>query len=120
MPPSTRASVVGQSRPPSKSSPGARPGDDDGRLLAPSDQDDPPAGLSQADVLDLFSRPEEEIRRDVTDRLTPQSLLMDPEFLQITVQDGIIEAVRYTGAVVIAAVRDQRDPADDRLHTATS
>jgi osmotically-inducible protein OsmY len=59
---------------------------------------------------------------------------MDPERLQVTVQDGIvtlsgrpgtgqagretIEAVRHIEAV--AAVRDQLGPADDRLHTATS
>jgi len=82
--------------------------------------------VSQADVLSIFSRPDKEIRREVADHVIPQGPLMDPERLQVTVQDGIvtlsgrdiIEAVRHIEGV--AAVRDQLGPADDRLHTATS
>jgi len=91
--------------------------------------------ISQADVLSIFSRPDEEIRREVTDRVIPQGLLIDPgppfrspsktASRRCPAWPGtarpdrdIIEAVRRIEGV--AAVRDQRSPADDRLHTATS
>jgi CBS domain-containing protein len=90
--------------------------------------------VSQADVLGVFSRPDEEIRRDVTDRLTGQGFPVDPERLQVTVRDGIvtlsgrpetgpvgrdiIEAVRNIDGVV--AVRDELGPADELPYTATS
>jgi CBS domain-containing protein len=90
--------------------------------------------VSQADVLSIFSRPDEEIRREVTGRVTRPGFLMNPERLQVTVHDGIvtlsgrpetgqagqdiIEAVRHIEGVV--AARDQMGPADDRLHTAAS
>ena len=91
--------------------------------------------VSQVDVLSIFSRPDEEIRREVTDLVTQPNFLMDPEDLEVTVEDGIvtltgrpltgqigrdiIEAVRHIEGMV--AVRDQLGPADedDRLHTAT-
>jgi len=45
-----------------------------GQLLSPSNQEDPLAVIaSQADVLSIFSRPDEEIRREVTDRVIPQA-----------------------------------------------
>ena len=90
--------------------------------------------VSQADVLSIFSRPDEEIRREVTDRVIGQGFRMDPEHLKVTVHDGIVtlsgrpetgqagrdivEAVRHTEGVV--AARDQLGPADDRPHTAAS
>ena len=47
--------------------------------------------VSQVDVLSIFSRPDEEIRREVTDRVTSaQGLRMDPEGLKVTVEDGIV------------------------------
>jgi hypothetical protein len=62
-----------------------------GQLLSPSDQHDPPVGIvSQADVLSIFSPSDEEIRREVTDRMIPQGLLMDPDRLQVTARDGIV------------------------------
>ncbi len=91
--------------------------------------------VSQVDVLSIFSRPDEEIRREVTDSVIGQGLRMGPERLKVTVQDGIvtlsgrpetgqagrdiIEAVRRIEGVV--AVRDQLGPADEdgRPHTAT-
>ena len=91
--------------------------------------------VSQVDVLSIFSRPDEEIRREVTNLVTQPDVLMDPEDLEVTVEDGIvtlsgrpltgqigrdvIEAVRHIEGIV--AVRDQLGPADedDRLHTAT-
>ena len=91
--------------------------------------------VSQVDVLSIFSRPDEEIRREVTDRVTQPNFPMDPEGLKVTVEDGIvtlsgwpqtgqvgrdiIEAVRHIEGIV--AVRDQLGPADEdnRPHTAT-
>ena len=80
--------------------------------------------VSQVDVLSIFSRPDEEIRREVTDRVTRPGFLTDPE---VTVQDGIvtlsgrpetdpagldiIEAVRHIEGVV--AVRDELRPANE-------
>jgi hypothetical protein len=37
-------------------------------------------------VLSIFSRSDEEIRREVTDRVILQGLLMDPDRHQVTVQ----------------------------------
>jgi CBS domain-containing protein len=90
--------------------------------------------ISQLDVLRVFSRPDEEIRRDVTGRLTGQGFPVGPERLQVTVRDGIvtlagrpgtgragrdiIEVVRNIDGVV--AVRDRLGPADELLCTATS
>lgn len=91
--------------------------------------------VSQVDVLSIFSRPDEEIRREVTDLVTRPNFLMDPEDLEVTVEDGIvtlsgrpptgqigrdvIEAVRHIEGIVV--VRDQLGPADEdgRPHTAT-
>ena len=91
--------------------------------------------VSQVDVLSIFSRPDEEIRREVTDLVTQPNFLIDPEDLEVTVEDGIvtlygrpltgqigrdvIEAVRHIEGIV--AVRDQLGPAneDDRLRTGT-
>ncbi len=72
--------------------------------------------VSQVDVLSVFSRPDEEIRREVTDLVIRRGFLKDPGRLQVTVHDGIvtlsglpetgeasreiIEAVRHTEGVV--------------------
>ena len=62
-----------------------------GQLLSPGDQDDLLAGIvSQADVLSIFSPPDEEIRREVTDRVILQGLLMDPDRLQVNRPRGIV------------------------------
>jgi CBS domain-containing protein len=90
--------------------------------------------VSQVDVLSVFSRPDDEICREVTGRLTGPRFRMDPERLQVTVRDGIVtlsgqpasaqvgrvvvEAVRHIEGVV--AVRDQLGPAADRQHATTS
>ena len=91
--------------------------------------------VSQVDVLSIFSRPDEEIRREVANLVAQPNFPMDPGDLEVTVEDGIvtlsgrpltgqigrdvIEAVRHIEGMV--AVRDQLGPADedDRLRTAT-
>lgn len=46
--------------------------------------------VSRSDVLGVFSRPDEEIRREVAERVILQSFLTDPALFDITVQDGIV------------------------------
>lgn len=77
--------------------------------------------VSRSDVLGVFGRPDEEIRREVSERVILHSFLTDPALFDITVQDGIVtmagrpetievgkelaEAVRRLDGVV--AVQDQ-------------
>jgi CBS-domain-containing membrane protein len=46
--------------------------------------------VSQSDVLKVFLRPDEEIRRQVVDQVIIGDLPMDPERLQVTVRDGVV------------------------------
>ena len=52
--------------------------------------------VSQVDVLSIFSRPDEEIRREVTDRVIRPAFRMHPERLKLSVQDGIVTLFRPT------------------------
>lgn len=66
--------------------------------------------VSRVDVLSVFSRPDEEIRREITDKVLLNRFLVDPHTLDVTVRDGIvtISGKPETGAVgreIIAAVR---------------
>lgn len=66
--------------------------------------------VSRVDVLSVFSRPDEEIRREITDKVLLDRFLVDPHTLDVTVRDGIvtISGKPETGAVgreIIAAVR---------------
>lgn len=103
-----------------------------GRLPVVDEQGHLVGIISQVDVLDIFSRPDEEIRREVTDRVISPAFRTDPQRLRVTVRDGIvtlsgrpgtrqlgreiIDAVRHVDGVV--AVRDQLSPADECLHAA--
>jgi CBS domain-containing protein len=86
--------------------------DDDGRL----------AGIvSRADLLSVFSRPDEAIRRDIIDDVIVGTVLTDPARFTVTVKDGVvtvegkpenpsvgrdmIEEIRHVEGVV--AVRDR-------------
>lgn len=46
--------------------------------------------VSRADVLSVFTRPDEEIRREVTGTVILGSFLVDPARFQVTVRDGIV------------------------------
>jgi CBS-domain-containing membrane protein len=90
--------------------------------------------ISRADVLSVFSRPDEEIRREVADQLILHHFLVDPARFTVSVQDGIvtlagrpetdevgrriIDAVRRVAGVV--AVRDHLLYSDSRRPTATA
>jgi CBS domain-containing protein len=86
--------------------------DHDGRLLGI---------VSRADLLSVYSRPDEDIRHDITNGIILETLLCDPARFTVTVKDGIvtikgmpetdavgrdmIEEVRHVEGVV--AVRDR-------------
>jgi CBS domain-containing protein len=77
--------------------------------------------VSRADVLSVFDRPDEEIRRDIIQELLLRSFLVDPQHLGVTVDNGVVtlsgrpesehlgrqiaEAVQHVDGVV--AVHDQ-------------
>ncbi len=80
--------------------------------------------VSQVDVLSTFSRPDEEIRREAIDQVIRTGLRMDPERLEVTVQDGIVtlagrpendragqDIVEAVGQIEgVVAVRDHLSP----------
>src|SRR5579859_2596341 len=46
--------------------------------------------VSRADVLSVYGRPDEDIRREITGKLLLDTLLVDPARFSVTVQDGIV------------------------------
>lgn len=46
--------------------------------------------ISRADVLGVYSRPDEEIRKEICDEVIPNGLLADPAKFTVTVHDGIV------------------------------
>ena len=46
--------------------------------------------VSRADVLSVFDRPDEQIRRDIMQEVLRRSLLVDPRGLQISVDNGVV------------------------------
>jgi len=93
--------------------------DDDGKLIGI---------VSRADVLSVYSRPDEDIRHDITQGVILGMLLCDPARFTVTVKDGIvtiegmpetasvghdlIEEIRHVEGVV--AVRDRLSYPDER------
>ncbi len=93
--------------------------DDDGRLIGI---------VSRADVLSVYSRPDADIRREITENVILETLLCDPSRFTVTVKDGIvtiegmpetvrvghdmIDEIRHVEGVV--AVRDRLDYPDQR------
>jgi CBS-domain-containing membrane protein len=55
--------------------------DDDGRLIGI---------VSRADVLSVYSRPDDDIRHEITEGVILDSLLCDPARFTVTVKDGIV------------------------------
>jgi CBS-domain-containing membrane protein len=93
--------------------------DDDGRLVGI---------VSRTDVLSVYSRPDKDIRHDITEGIILDTLLCDPSRFTVTVKDGIvtvegmpetaavghdlIEEIRHVEGVV--AVRDRLSYPDER------
>jgi len=97
--------------------------DDDGRLIGI---------VTRSDVLSVYDRPDDEIRRDITDNVILSEFLCDPARFTVTVKDGIVtlEGTRETATVGrdivyaakhaegVVAVRDRLTypaPARDRV-----
>ena len=46
--------------------------------------------ISRADVLSVFDRPDEDIRREIQDEVIPGEFLADPETIAVAVKDGVV------------------------------
>jgi len=57
--------------------------------------------ISRADVLAVYDRPDEEIRKEITDDVILDGLLTDPARLTVTVKDGVVtlEGTPETNAI---------------------
>jgi CBS domain-containing protein len=66
--------------------------------------------VSRSDVLGVFGRPDEDIRREVTGQVILSAFLTDPRLFDVTVRDGIVTMTGQPetaelGQRIIAAVR---------------
>jgi CBS domain-containing protein len=57
--------------------------------------------LSRADVLSVFTRPDEEIRREVTQDVIMDGFFLDPALLTVTVKDGIVTLAGALGSGIL-------------------
>lgn len=53
--------------------------------------------ISRADVLSVFSRPDEEIRREICEKIILGEFLIDPATFAVTVTDGIVTLEGHPG-----------------------
>jgi osmotically-inducible protein OsmY len=59
-------------------------------------------------VLSVFSRPDEDIRREITQDVIMDGFFTDPARLTVTVQDGIVTLAGEPGGVVLGrGIADQ-------------
>ncbi len=59
--------------------------------------------VSRSDVLSVFSRPDEDIRREITQDVIADGFFTDPDRLTVTVKDGIVTLAGALGSVVLGA-----------------
>jgi CBS domain-containing protein len=59
--------------------------------------------VSRSDVLSVFRRPDEEIRREVTQDVIADGFFTDPDRLTVTVHDGIVTLEGAPGSVVLGS-----------------
>jgi len=57
--------------------------------------------VSRADVLSVFNRTDEEIRREVTQDIIMDGFFTDPARLEVTVQDGIVTLAGAPGSIIL-------------------
>jgi CBS-domain-containing membrane protein len=57
--------------------------------------------VCRSDVLSVFSRPDEDIRREITQDVILDGFFTDPERLTVTVKDGIVTLAGAPGSVVL-------------------
>ena len=73
--------------------------DHDGRLVGI---------VSQADVLSVFTRPGEEIRREIIQDVITDGFFLDPAPFTVTVKDGIVTLAGALGSAILGAnIADQ-------------
>jgi CBS-domain-containing membrane protein len=72
------------------------------RRLPVVDQRGRLAGLvTRADLLSAFTRPDDEIRREVTQDVIADGCFTDPERLMVTVKDGIVTLAGAPGSLIL-------------------
>jgi CBS domain-containing protein len=59
--------------------------------------------VSRSDVLSVFRRPDEEIRREVTQDVIADGFFTDPDRLTVTVHDGIVTLEGAPGSAVLGS-----------------
>jgi CBS-domain-containing membrane protein len=66
--------------------------------------------VSRSDVLAVFDRPDEDIRKDIVDTMLRHEFLIDPRLFKVTVQSGVVtmEGCPETTALGRALVRKAR------------
>jgi CBS domain-containing protein len=57
--------------------------------------------LSRADVLSVFARPDEEIRREITQDVFIDGFFLDPAPFTVTVEDGIVTLAGNLGSAIL-------------------
>jgi CBS domain-containing protein len=57
--------------------------------------------VCRSDVLSVFSRPDEEIRREITQDVILDGFFTDPALFRVTVKDGIVTLAGSPGSVVL-------------------
>jgi predicted transcriptional regulator len=57
--------------------------------------------VCRSDVLSVFTRPDEEIRHEITQDLILDGFFTDPDRLMVTVKDGIVTLAGAPGSVVL-------------------
>jgi CBS-domain-containing membrane protein len=57
--------------------------------------------VCRSDVLSVFSRPDEEIRREITQDVILDGFFTDPDRLTVTVKDGVVTLAGAPGSVVL-------------------
>jgi CBS-domain-containing membrane protein len=57
--------------------------------------------LCRADVLSVFTRPDEQIRREVTQDVIAEGFFLDPALFTVTVTDGIVTLAGPIGSVLL-------------------
>jgi CBS domain-containing protein len=67
--------------------------------------------VCRSDVLSVFSRPDEDIRREITQDVILDGFFTDPDRLTVTVKDGIVTLAGAPGSVVLG-----RNIADQARH----
>jgi CBS domain-containing protein len=64
--------------------------------------------VCRSDVLSVFSRPDDDIRREITQDVILDGFFTDPERLTVTVKDGIVTLEGAPGSVVLGrGIADQ-------------